>query len=82
MKPALAAIIAVSIFGLSQGANAETLMDILFPKGKSEIFGTSRPKLDNAPTGSVANPPTPATVPADGRPEKQSYPEAILWSFP
>jgi hypothetical protein len=82
MKTALAAIIAVSTFGSSQQASAETLMDILFPKAKPDIAGTSRPRLDNAPTGSVANPPTPATVPADARPEKQSYPEAILWSFP
>ena len=79
MKTALIAIATMSMFGLSQQAAAETLMDILFPKAKSSIAGTNRPNLDNAPVGSVVKAKKHIPDPAQ---TKSGYPEAILWSFP
>lgn len=78
MKAVLAAILVMSMFGLSRQANAETLMDVLFPKAESDV--AERPTLDNAPTGSLV-PASLVTTPADRRPEKPSYPDAMFWSF-
>jgi hypothetical protein len=79
MKTAFAAIVAASLFGLSQQAAAETLIDILFPKAKPDIAATSRPKLDHAATGSVVKAKNHVPPPAD---QKSSYPQPILWSLP
>ena len=79
MKAVLAAVLVMSMFGLSRQANAETLMDILFPKAASDV--AERPSLDNAPTGSLVRPANLVTTPADRRPEKPSYPDAMFWSF-
>lgn len=79
MKTAFAAIVAASLFGLSQQAAAETLIDILFPKDKPDIAATSRPKLDHSPIGSVVKAKNHVHAPAD---QKSSYPQPILWSLP
>jgi hypothetical protein len=83
MKITLPASLALLTF--VQTANAETLMDVLFPKGKSAIAETNHDNLDTAPTGSVAKVAKPAdlvTAPGGARPEEfPSYPEAIYWSF-
>ena len=81
MKAVLAAVLVMSMFGLSRQANAETLVDILFPKAELDVADTGRPILDNAPTGSLVKPANLVTTPADRRPEKPSYPDAMFWSF-
>ena len=80
MKSTLLAVLASLGFALSQPANAETLLDLLFPKSKKDA-GTSRPALDNSPTGSVA-PAAPAKAHADSRPATgATYPEAFYWNY-
>ena len=79
MKAVLAAILVMSMFGLSRQANAETLMDVLFPKAASDV--AERPTLDNAPTGSLVRPANLEKTTTDRRPEKPSYPDAMFWSF-
>lgn len=79
MKTALAAIFAMSLLGLPQQANAETLMGMLCSKARPTASATGGKHLDQAPTGSVVKSKNPAHADAAKKP---AYPEALLWSLP
>jgi len=80
MRSTLAAVLASFTFALPQSANAECLLDLLFPRSKVEA-ATSRPELDNSPTGSV-NAAAAAKITSEPRPEKRvKYPEAFYLSY-